>query len=747
MPVNPSAAAGFAAQLLDNNGVILTGGKIYTYVAGTTTPQTTYTDSLGITAHANPIILDSAGRVPGGEIWLTDGASYKFLIETSTGSLLGTYDNISGINDFSFVTGTISSANVSFLQAGTSAVTRTAQSKMRDTVSAKDFGAVGNGVADDTAALKAAFDYAMPLGLSVVLEGTYLVSDAISSVITWAAADMHIICQGDVAINVSGAATAFRGLLYCQSTAANNASITGGSLTIDANNKTGEVIYIRHYTASQGGQVSLLCPVTVLNAKQALNDTSETAGIAVLGEYASVVMIEPIVKNVSRINPAAACAGITVAGFSGDVTLYSPRVENILTAGTAGTPSGADADGIKVFGKGNGVSNARTEGRVVIYSPIIIDCQGRGFKSQCSDTTIFRPYTKRQMVVVIPSGHDFDFQKGNGLIIEPEFEYLLNGATPPLAPGNSFACIAFQQTITGFPMYAKCTGGVLKTECVVPNFGYALHDLGGSGTSGDSYAETEFTGLRVEQIGSFTGNVFDRCVIETTMNAIEAKTKETKLIVRDISGPFNTPALGYTSYTTGSLAAKLTIEITDIFATVDPPGAGRSRVFGNVSGNPITTIKSFIFRNINGLVAYADNGFPVDFRTLKAGCQFVAEIGDITQTNNPPWGTSGDALVECIADYFGKSPDQAFTRVTAGAGANPEDFFFTVDGGATWSSNATKAATAANIAAIGNVINTTNKVLGRQIYDTTNNRLMIASGANANSPWYVADGGTSVTPS
>lgn len=47
------------------------------------------------------------------------------------------------------------SSKVGFLQSGTGATNRTVQEKLRDIVSAKDFGAVGNGVADDTAALQA----------------------------------------------------------------------------------------------------------------------------------------------------------------------------------------------------------------------------------------------------------------------------------------------------------------------------------------------------------------------------------------------------------------------------------------------------------------------------------------------------------------------------------------------------------------------------------------------------------------
>ena len=96
MSVFLSPVGGAAAQFFDNNGVPLTGGKLFTYAGGTTTPQTSYTTIAGNIAHTNPIILDSAGRVPGGEIWLTD-QSYKFVLNDADNVLIATYDNIFAI--------------------------------------------------------------------------------------------------------------------------------------------------------------------------------------------------------------------------------------------------------------------------------------------------------------------------------------------------------------------------------------------------------------------------------------------------------------------------------------------------------------------------------------------------------------------------------------------------------------------------------------------------------------------------
>jgi hypothetical protein len=146
MPVNLSPAGGVAAQFFTDSGIPLTGGKLYTYAAGTTTPATTYTSSSGVTAHTNPIILDSAGRVPGGEIWLTNSAIYKFVLKNSADVLIATYDNVSGINDttalIAFETtlaGSTGASLVGYLPAGVGAVTTTVQAKLRQYVSVFDY--------------------------------------------------------------------------------------------------------------------------------------------------------------------------------------------------------------------------------------------------------------------------------------------------------------------------------------------------------------------------------------------------------------------------------------------------------------------------------------------------------------------------------------------------------------------------------------------------------------------------------
>lgn len=249
-----SPIGGAGSQFFDNSGNVLTGGKLYTYAAGTTTPQTTWTTPAGITANSNPIVLNSAGR-PAQEIWLSSAYSYKFVLKDSNDVLIATYDNIPGLpqpaiandassisyepnvlvtagsfvigqtymiaslgtTDFTVIgagynsTGVIFTASgagtgtgtayvsttvetrlrayeasggsdyIGFLQAGAGALTtETVQDKLRESVSVKDFGAVGDGSTDDSAAFQYAIDALNGAGKVFVPPGRYYLASTIN---------------------------------------------------------------------------------------------------------------------------------------------------------------------------------------------------------------------------------------------------------------------------------------------------------------------------------------------------------------------------------------------------------------------------------------------------------------------------------------------------------------------------------------------------------------------------------------
>ena len=141
-------------------GNVLTGGLI-----SATATITGGNLSTGGTAIAT-------GNITGGNV-LTAG------IVSASGNISGSYfigngSALTGITGT--ISGNISSANVTYVAPYTGSVSRTANSKFSDTVSVKDFGAVGNGIADDRAAIQAAIDTQKRVYFP---EGTYRVGSAI----------------------------------------------------------------------------------------------------------------------------------------------------------------------------------------------------------------------------------------------------------------------------------------------------------------------------------------------------------------------------------------------------------------------------------------------------------------------------------------------------------------------------------------------------------------------------------------
>jgi len=136
----------------DASGAPYSGGKLYTYAAGTLTPLATYTDAGGLTPNANPVILDSAGRAD----VFTGTSAYRMIFKTSADTTVWDEDNIVGniaTNILASLADTVSPNNgdalVGVKKTASSVVARTQHGVNNDTITVYDFLPAGFNTAND----------------------------------------------------------------------------------------------------------------------------------------------------------------------------------------------------------------------------------------------------------------------------------------------------------------------------------------------------------------------------------------------------------------------------------------------------------------------------------------------------------------------------------------------------------------------------------------------------------------------
>ena len=100
-------------KAFDNNGLPLAFGQLFSYAAGTTTPQPTYVDSTLTTPNPNPVLLNFRGECP---LWLDPTLSYKFDLFDQNGNHIPGWpvDNIIGNAVGLFSDGTVGAPSISF---------------------------------------------------------------------------------------------------------------------------------------------------------------------------------------------------------------------------------------------------------------------------------------------------------------------------------------------------------------------------------------------------------------------------------------------------------------------------------------------------------------------------------------------------------------------------------------------------------------------------------------------------------
>lgn len=289
-------------------------------------------------------------------------------------------------------------SRLSFIASGTGATTLTLQNKLRDVLSVKDFGAVGDGSTDDTTAISNAITAAMgktlffPAGTYVLTQtGTNQISKTLSG---------NLTLNGDNATIKAIPSTQVNQMLYFTQVNQYNVEVSG--LIFDANQKAQSILRFDNNSGTAGSATAL---VTIDNCEfknclgvvGGVGGQTGVIGVLIAGGYKRVSITNTRILNMNRNTSSNVVGSTGTVGLaiSPASTLYCESanisgclVADILNQETTGNSYNQDTDGLSLFGGLNDAGSTYVPCSYTITNNTFVNCKGRAIKIQSDEANV-----------------------------------------------------------------------------------------------------------------------------------------------------------------------------------------------------------------------------------------------------------------------------------------------------------------------------------------------------------------------
>jgi polygalacturonase len=329
-------------------------------------------------------------------------------------------------------------SGITYNQGGTGASSRTVENKLQETLSVKDFGAVGDGVTDDTVAIQAAIDSLAGGGTLLFPRGTYVSNTQINFTLTGA-----IALIGDDA-TIKCTSSTFLSYQLLLTIATYDLQMKG--LTFDANQKARTCF--RGNAQSQDSSTLTMKDCTFKNAYT--DTTTGSTGVYLSGGYNKVLVDNSTFKDITRAAGSGTPGSQGTGGlgisehyltneFPRFISVQNCRFENLTNNETTASANNYDVDGLSIGG-GNASGANYISSSAIISNNTFRNCKGRCIKSQNDQTVVTNNSFYRNMTTIV-SSTEVNLQVGSGTVSGNVFHYdeVSSGVSPFTFDGSSGA--------------------------------------------------------------------------------------------------------------------------------------------------------------------------------------------------------------------------------------------------------------------------------------------------------------------